>query len=185
MQFVICFFGLITLVAVSSHRSSLVFPHSLNCLLTEICSQSNSTLQGPYITATPTTEPYYDLASHINSFTSVFADTTSIMKVLETGWLGDFSESFDQMTASAAALSTSLRGQLSTADPTGSASIQSQLSQVAANVSRASSALQAAQSAVNSPSSTTSSSTGGVGCVQTAAVGMGALVGGMAVLIHL
>lgn len=185
MQFVICFFGLIALAAVSSHKSSMLYPHALKYLLTGTCTQCDSTLQGPYITATPDTEPYYDLASHINSFTSAMADPTSIIKALETGEIGVFIYLFDQMTASAASSSASLSRQLSTADATGSASIQSQLSQVAANVSHASSALQAAQSIFNYPSSTTSSSTGGVGCVQTAAVGMGALVGGMAVLAHL
>jgi hypothetical protein len=150
----------------------------------QICSKSDSTPEGPEITATPVIEQF-DLASDIQGFTSAMTDPTSALKSDQEWGMSVFSDKFSTMTASAASASSSLSLQLSTADAAGSTSIYSQISQIAADVSRASSALQAAQSAFNSPLSATSSSTGGVGCVQTAAVGMGALVGGMAALAHL
>lgn len=147
-------------------------------------SQSDNTIQDLGTTTTTTTEPW-DMASDINSITSALANPTSYFAIWESGILGIYSEELGYMTASAASASSSLSSQLSTADAPGSKSIQSHMSQIAADVSRASSALQAAVSAFDSPSTITSTSTAGVGCAQTAAVGMGALIGGMAALAHL
>lgn len=146
--------------------------------------QCDSTLQDLGTTTTPPAEPW-DLANAINSFTSAIANPTSYLKKWESEKLDIYSYDLGVMTASAASASSSLSNQLSTADAPGSTSIQSHINQIAANISRASSALQAAVSAINSPSTVTSTSTAGVGCAQTAAVGMGALVGAMAVLAHL
>ncbi|KAG6354651.1 hypothetical protein INS49_004669 [Diaporthe citri] len=131
---------------------------------------ADGTVQKPEIPSAPAIElEPRDLIDEISSFTSAIAAAPSY---LESSVIREFSSRFANLTASAASATSSLGLQLSTADAAASTSIQSQLSQVAANVSSASAALQAAQSAVNSTSassSATSSSTGGVGCAPTAA----------------
>lgn len=170
---------------------SLPFAHVLYQILMHECGQADSIPPEAETTPAPATEPR-DLISDINSFTSAIAVWPLSLKSMESFRLSEFSSGFANITSSAASASASLNLQLSTADAAASTSINSQLSQVAANVSNAASALKAAESAVNftststsATSSSSSSSTGGVACAQTAAAGMGALIGGMAALVQL
>ncbi|KAI7782848.1 hypothetical protein LA080_012889 [Diaporthe eres] len=145
---------------------------------------ADGTLQKPQITPAPAIEPR-DLISDLNEFTS---GLPTLLKSIEESRMSEYSSQFANLTASAASAKSSLDLQLSTADAAASTSIQSQLSQVAANVSSACAALQAAASAVNSTStssSATSRSTGNAGCAPTAAVGMGVVAGGIAILVQL
>lgn len=163
------------------------FAHMLCKLLMHYCGQAGNIPHRPEITSAPAIEPR-DLISDINEFTSGLASLPDYISSIEADVMSSFSSEYANLTASAASATLSLGLQLSTADAAASTSIQSQLSQVAANVSSASAALKAAQSAINSTStssSATSSSAEGFGCSQTAAVGMGALLGGMAVLAQL
>lgn len=150
--------------------------------------QADHALQKPEMTSTPSVKPR-DLVDEISNFTSaVAADPTSFFQSCEELVMSFYSIEYEDLTSSAASASSSLGLKLSTADGAASTSIHSELSQVSANVSSASAALQAAQSAINATSTTssaTSSTSTGVGCVQTAAVGMGAVVGGIAVLAQM
>ncbi|KAK7724615.1 hypothetical protein SLS63_008595 [Diaporthe eres] len=147
---------------------------------------ADGTLQKPQITSAPAFEPR-DLVSDLNEFTS---GLPTLLKSIEEARMSEYSSQFANLTASAASAKSSLDLQLSTAaDAAASTSIQSQLSQVAANVSSASAALQAAASAVSNSTSTsssaTASSTRNVGCAPTAALGVGVLAGGFAVLAQM
>lgn len=191
MQFFISLLLLLSSTAAVSPRSKDCRCHFHTCynkLLTTICGQADSTFPNPAITIPFVEVEPRDLVSDIGGFTSAVATVPSWIESLEASRMSEFSSGFANITSSAASVSSSLSLQLSTADAAASTSIHSQLSQVAANVSSASVALQAAQSAVDSAStssSATKTSTGGVGCAQTAAVGMGALLGGMAAVMQL
>ncbi|KAJ0124460.1 hypothetical protein J7T55_005798 [Diaporthe amygdali] len=144
---------------------------------------ADTTSQQPESTPAPVIEPS-DLYSAINNFT---VNPGSVVSALESWVVEIFSIEFAEITSSAASVSSSLDLLLSTADAAISTSINSQLSLVAANVSRASVAMETARAIANrtfSPTPTPSTSTGGVAC-ETAAVGIGALVGGMAILAYL
>ncbi|KAK2606760.1 hypothetical protein N8I77_005491 [Diaporthe amygdali] len=145
--------------------------------------QADTTSQQPESTPAPIIGPN-DFYSAINNFT---ADPSSFMSALEPLVVELFSIGFADITSSAASVSSSLDLLLSTADAAISTSINSQLDLVAANVSRASVAMETARAIANrtfSPTPTPSTSTGGV-ARETAAVGIGALVGGMAILAYL
>lgn len=163
----------------------LAISHILHRTLMQGRGQADDALLKPQITSAPAIEAR-DLVSDINQFTS---GLSTLLESAEASLMSQYSSQFANLTASASSATSSLASQLSTADAAASASIQSQLSLVAANVSIASAALQAAESAVNNSTSTsssaTSSTTGNVGCAPTAAVGMGALAGGIAVLMQL
>ncbi|KAL1853919.1 hypothetical protein Daus18300_011661 [Diaporthe australafricana] len=166
------------------------------CLLALVTAvAAGATLQAPEITSAPVVERR-DLYSDVNDFTSVIAGVPSGMSALYSLAYEGMSSSmvilsseYANLTASAGSVTSSLGLQLSTADAAASSSINSQLSQVAANVSSASAALETARSVLTArpttSSTSTSTSTAGVGCARTAAVGIGALAGGMAILAHL